>query len=339
MIFTWDNFEQFATQILAPGAKPEQKIVTDTGVNSSYHIEDDNGYQHFDFTELGKDIRVMVFSCLWHQPITFLVRDSNWIRFNFSLLIDIEMHAENQQPINTSQPSWRVINNPSDATVTEKIPQDTECSWVTICCKPSLIKALTGMTELPNLFEHDQLQTQGFHKDYNLSSRIHTITSDMVKNELSGALRLAYIEACAKQLLCLALNEVIALPAPKSEVIKLTEQDRVSLKQAQQILKEQFAKPPTVETLSKLVGINRNKLYYGFKEMFTTTMSEFIQKQRLENSMTLLLNTNISIQQIALEVGFRHQCNYTTAVKRYYGFTPKELRARKQQLQPIQLRK
>lgn len=76
------------------------------------------------------------------------------------------------------------------------------------------------------------------------------------------------------------------------------------------------------------MGINRNKLYYGFRTQFGMTISEFVKTQRLAEGYRLLTETNLSIADVSSQVGFQYQCNFSTSMKAKYGLTPSQLRNR-----------
>jgi AraC-like DNA-binding protein len=46
----------------------------------------------------------------------------------------------------------------------------------------------------------------------------------------------------------------------------------------------------------------------------------------MARARTLLLETELSITQIALEVGYEYAGNFTTAFKRYFGVPPNVMR-------------
>jgi AraC-like DNA-binding protein len=60
--------------------------------------------------------------------------------------------------------------------------------------------------------------------------------------------------------------------------------------------------------------------------LHATTISEFIQDQRLDEGKRLLCETDLSVSEIADRVGFRHQCNFSTAMKKRFNLTPSQIR-------------
>jgi len=102
------------------------------------------------------------------------------------------------------------------------------------------------------------------------------------------------------------------------------ERDKIS--QARKFLSDNLQNPPTIPVLAKMVGINECYLKKGFKDMYETTISGFIQEQRIQKAKLLLSTTQQSITEIAEEVGFSNSSNFTNAFKNFTGVLPSSIR-------------
>lgn len=329
MIFDWANFEQHTHYLFGESIEPEWIAESPLGRVLSYRIDQPSAIGRMEYFEFARPLRAIVLDCAWRERRDLIIRDGDWIRFNFSLSIDIAMKLAEGKVVNVSAPSWRVINNPPDVEVVETMRANAKTVWVTICCKPDFLTAISGQTieNMPELFRtvfvgdsHDS-----FHEDFDFTSRLSAISADIIRTDLAGCARLAYVEARCIELICLALNEIMHSKSA-AERVRLSNADEAALKKTYAILAEQFDNPPTIAALSRHVGLNRNKLFYGFKTLFACTISDFIQERRLEEGKRLLHETDLSVLEIANRVGFRHQCNFSTAIKRRFGSTPSQLR-------------
>ncbi|MCV2401916.1 helix-turn-helix transcriptional regulator [Marinomonas sp. C2222] len=63
-----------------------------------------------------------------------------------------------------------------------------------------------------------------------------------------------------------------------------------------------------------------------FKNTFNETPYACLTRMRMEKAHTLLMKTDKSILDIALECGYNHHTQFSTKFKRYYGFSPRDLR-------------
>jgi AraC-like DNA-binding protein len=108
--------------------------------------------------------------------------------------------------------------------------------------------------------------------------------------------------------------------------VKLNSRDERAVKIVREIVSKNLADVPSVREICLMVGMNRNKLHYGFKHFYNVSLSQFIKEERLSRSYGLLEETEKTVIEIALEVGFQHQSSLSTAFKKKYGISPIQLR-------------
>ena len=75
--------------------------------------------------------------------------------------------------------------------------------------------------------------------------------------------------------------------------------------------------------------VHLNSAYFStlFKDCTETTFKEFLNIVRVEEAKNLLSNTDYSIIDIAVAVGFDNQSYFSKVFKRYTGLTPKQFRS------------
>jgi len=329
IIFNWENFDTIAPELLSPKATKSLEVQSDFGKISQVESDDEICSGRIEFLNLNRDLKIVIVDSVWFQDHKFHICDGTYVRFNFSLSIDIEMQLSKDKSVKVVTPSWRIINNKPDAEVIERIPKNKRSAWVTICCKKELIEQISGdaYDNLPNLLQDafELSDTTSFHEYYDFTSRLNAITADILKTQLKGVMRMVYIESRCLELICHALDFLIYSPTNLPSV-KLSSKDASALAEAHNILLSEYAPAPSITELSRRLGINRNKLFYGFKIKYGKSVSDFIQEQRLEEAKRLLQQTDMSITNIAAKVGFGHQSNFSTAIKRHFGLTPKQFR-------------
>ncbi len=150
---------------------------------------------------------------------------------------------------------------------------------------------------------------------------------ELLKMPYQGARRRKFTEAKSIELICRLFQEieddfeatpVIATPANS---IKNKTYD------AQRILVEHYKNPPTLAEVARRVGLNRTSLCNEFKATFGTTVFEFSQSYRMNKAHELLQDRNLSISQVADEVGYDYPGNFTAAFKKHFGKLPKAIRS------------
>jgi len=78
----------------------------------------------------------------------------------------------------------------------------------------------------------------------------------------------------------------------------------------------------TVDDLSHLCGVHKNKLYDMFHAHFDMTIGEYIEKERLRRSVIYLESSHYTISEIASTMGYTNQSHFTQIFKKHYGCTP-----------------
>ena len=80
--------------------------------------------------------------------------------------------------------------------------------------------------------------------------------------------------------------------------------------------------PPSLLELARQVGINKNKLNQNFRQVFGTSVFDYLRIRRLERSKELLKSKAKNVTEVAFEVGYAQQSNFTRAFKKHFGTNP-----------------
>lgn len=113
-----------------------------------------------------------------------------------------------------------------------------------------------------------------------------------------------------------------------SENSKLTDKPK-SLIQMQAIveyIQKNYQEDLTLYKISSFFNYNSSYFSRFFKENFGVNYSDYLKSVRLEKSYRLLQNKDLSIMNIALEVGFNSSKAFNTAFKEKFGHTPHQYR-------------
>ncbi|WP_247873598.1 helix-turn-helix domain-containing protein [Burkholderia sp. LS-044] len=85
-------------------------------------------------------------------------------------------------------------------------------------------------------------------------------------------------------------------------------------------------KPIGLADIAKLIGMREQDTIKAFRAYFAKTPMQYVITRRLERASWLLQNTSASIMSIAIDCGFGTQSYLTTAMKKYLGTTPRQVR-------------
>jgi YesN/AraC family two-component response regulator len=76
--------------------------------------------------------------------------------------------------------------------------------------------------------------------------------------------------------------------------------------------------------IAQKLHISRSLIYIKIESIAGQTVNEFIRNIRLKKAVRLLLQNNLTITEIAYEVGFSSQSYFTRSFTKFFGMSPKE---------------
>lgn len=82
----------------------------------------------------------------------------------------------------------------------------------------------------------------------------------------------------------------------------------------------------SLKTQAQLLNVNASYLSTLFKKETGMTLTDYVNKKRMDNAVFLLNSTNMQIQNIAQYCGIPDVNYFTKIFKKYIGKTPKEYR-------------
>ena len=81
-----------------------------------------------------------------------------------------------------------------------------------------------------------------------------------------------------------------------------------------------------VDSLATKMGLGRSQFYRKIKALTNYSPVELLRNLRLKRSRELLLTTDMTISEVAYEVGFTAPAYFTRCYREAFGETPTELR-------------
>ncbi len=105
------------------------------------------------------------------------------------------------------------------------------------------------------------------------------------------------------------------------------EEGKDKVQWAYEMLREGFHKNINLEKVSSALNLNPKYLSRAFKERFGRRFTELKNSLRMEKARELLAHTDMSITEIAIEVGFSSPEVFSRNFKEEHGITPSDYRA------------
>jgi transcriptional regulator GlxA family with amidase domain len=89
-----------------------------------------------------------------------------------------------------------------------------------------------------------------------------------------------------------------------------------------------YAQPLDVPALARIACVSRAHFIRTFRATFGETPHRYLQRRRVERSMFLLRETDRSVTEISLDVGFVSLGTFSRTFREILGETPTEYRRR-----------
>lgn len=87
-----------------------------------------------------------------------------------------------------------------------------------------------------------------------------------------------------------------------------------------------------ISDLATYIGVNRSYLTSSFKKTTGYSPQEYLVLLRMDKASSLLRNTDMSVSDVAAEVGYGDQLAFSKIFKKYYGVSPRTFRESEDQL-------
>lgn len=98
------------------------------------------------------------------------------------------------------------------------------------------------------------------------------------------------------------------------------------VQQAVAYIDEHLEEPLTIQRIARSVNISKSVLYNRFHACFQCTVSAYINSERVERSIPLLIKTDLSMEEIAQKVGFSNASYFGRIFKKLKNTSPLKYR-------------
>jgi AraC-like DNA-binding protein len=93
-----------------------------------------------------------------------------------------------------------------------------------------------------------------------------------------------------------------------------------------QIMEEQFIYNLKIEEFARLCGKSVSTFKREFKRLYGSTPGKWLLQKRLNFASNLMLNTDLSVQEVCYESGFESDSHFVRSFKNHFGNTPNQWR-------------
>lgn len=98
------------------------------------------------------------------------------------------------------------------------------------------------------------------------------------------------------------------------------------IQRAAMMIEEDFRSSLEINEIAQRVKLSVSQLNRRFRAIYQMSPSRYLQRIRVDEASRLLVDSDVSISEIALDTGFYDQAHLTRTFRRWMGMTPSEFR-------------
>jgi AraC-like DNA-binding protein len=159
-------------------------------------------------------------------------------------------------------------------------------------------------------------------RTHQFSPSIRVILHQLLHCPYNAGLSKLYTQAKLLELLAAYLSETVLQINKPISCTCLCADDIKCIRRAKEILDSNLTDSPTIQLLSRQVGLNEYKLKKGFKELFELPIHTYVIQRKLELAKFLLDSGGVSVSEIACRAGYGNVSHFASAFRKQYGVNP-----------------
>jgi AraC-like DNA-binding protein len=142
---------------------------------------------------------------------------------------------------------------------------------------------------------------------------------DLMNPIYSGRMEVLYREAKVLELMAYQLDMI----GPDAVRSHLSAREQARIRDARDRLVADLRSPPGLHALAVAVGLSPRRLNQGFRELYGTTVFDYLRDARLEAARRMLdEGFALPLKQLAWHIGYAQPTNFINAFRRRFGMSP-----------------
>lgn len=162
-----------------------------------------------------------------------------------------------------------------------------------------------------------------YYKDAPLTPSMVIVLNQLINFNIVPSIRPLYCKAKAYELLSLYFNRTEDANVEQCPFL-LDEENVVKIRKAKDIVIANMAEPPSLQDLSREIGLSLKKLKEGFKQIYGDSVYSFLFDYKMEHARRLLDTGDYNVNEVGLKVGYSTSSHFIAAFKKKFGTTPKK---------------
>lgn len=154
-----------------------------------------------------------------------------------------------------------------------------------------------------------------------IDAALHGALHEILCPAFSGRMKHLYLLSKSMEILVMQSDAFMRRFLRKAGTTRVHE-DLERVRYAGEYLLKRISDPPNLTELARAAGLNEYKLKRGFREVFGHTVFGYLASHRLVRGRQMLLDTDLTVAEIAFELGYCSPQHFNNAFKKQFGAPP-----------------
>ena len=194
------------------------------------------------------------------------------------------------------------------------------------------VSVVISISKFHSLFSNDSAQIsflnpenskRKYYDNSVFSPNIAVVLSQILRAKVHDSMRALYFKGKVYELLSLYFNKNTDTDLEQCPFL-VDEENVRKIRQAKEIIIERMSEPPTLNELSKEIGLSLKKLKEGFKQLYGETVYGYLLDHKMTEAQRMLDSKNFNVNEVGLKLGYSTASHFIVAFKKKYGTTPKK---------------
>ena len=201
-----------------------------------------------------------------------------------------------------------------------------------VAANTQLVTVLISIKKFHSLFSKEAEQisflseeniNKKYYKDHVVTPSMAVVLSQILQHQPNALMSRLYLKGKVYELLSLYFNPTEATDVAECPFL-VDEENVRKIRNAKKIMLERMTSPPSLNDLSEEIGLSLKKLKEGFKQLYGSTVYQFVLDHKMNHSRQLLGSGSFNVNEVALQLGYSNSSHFIEAFKKKFGTTPKK---------------
>ena len=195
-----------------------------------------------------------------------------------------------------------------------------------------LVTVLISIKKFHSLFSQEANQIsflsnenadKKYYKDHIITPSMAVALSQILQHQPNTLMSRLYLKGKVYELLSFYFNPTEATDVAECPFL-VDEENVRKIRNAKKIVLERMINPPSLQDLADEIGLSLKKLKEGFKQLYGSTVYQFILDHKMNHARQLLGSGSYNVNEVALQLGYSNSSHFIDAFKKKFGTTPKK---------------